>query len=244
MRKLLSRFASFLPRQSVTEDVRTEVLRKELELTEGFHADKYVLALANYFLADAEIFVETGTLAGSTAFYVGSTHPRIEVYSCEPDRQSFMFATSRCRSLSNVHIQQRSSPDFLYELYARKQALVGKRAVFWLDAHGYGFRWPLRDEIRFITSTLESAVIMIDDFKVPGRPEFGYDEYDGQECSFSFIASALHRRNDYVLLTPSYADRTSPIHGLRGVGTLVFGRSDLALPAGLATHFVMESVSA
>jgi hypothetical protein len=111
---------------------------------------------------------------------------------------------------------------------------LDKRVLFWLDAHGYGFEWPLRKEISFITTNFERAYILIDDFKVPGLDCFGFDEYDGQVCSFEYIKSALNPGLEYRLCYPNYKERTSAHHPLRGWGLLEFGHNeDLTLPASL-----------
>ena len=213
-----------------------QVVEQELRIKEGFHGDKHVLALADYFLKGASAFVETGSLAGTTACYVGSRYA-VQVYSCEPDLAAWRAATERCAHLSNVKIFNTQSPKFLLDLFEKIPSLPDQRVVFWLDAHGYGFRWPLRSELQHITQRFRHAVIMIDDFKIPGRPEFGFDQYDGQECSTDYIAPALDPGREYTIVLPTYSEKTSTHHGLRGVGTIVYGDADFRLPEQLCSHF-------
>jgi hypothetical protein len=217
------------------------VVREELRLNEGFHGDRHVLELADFFLKQAWAFVETGTLAGTTASYVGKRYSA-KVFSCEPDPGAWRAATERCKDYPAIQIFRKQSPDFLYELFEEVPELSTQPVVFWLDAHGYGFRWPLLKEIEFITSTRQAAVIMIDDFKIPGRPEFGFDAYDGQECSLEYILPALNPRHEYRVIVPTYGERTSRQHGLRGVGVIAYGLGPLGLPDTIRAHFSEETL--
>jgi hypothetical protein len=112
--------------------------------------------------------------------------------------------------------------------------MLSENVLFWLDAHGYGFKWPLREEVSFITGHFQTAYVLIDDFKVPGLDCFGYDLYDGQECSFDYIRDALDESIEYSLYYPSYTERTSRHHPLRGWGLIEFGHeAALELPTTL-----------
>ena len=222
--------------------MQLRVVNEELAFEVGFHGDRHVLALADFFLKHADSFIETGTLAGTTAAYVAQTYP-VSVYSCEPDHGAWMAARARCEQYPNAEIENKHSPAFLYDLFRRLPDLTRKPTVFWLDAHGYGFQWPLLREIEFITSQFDSAVIMIDDFKIPGRPEFGFDAYDGQECSLNYILPTLNPRHEYSLILPMYSEKTSAFHGLRGVGTLAYGANKIELPTEVAAHFSVAPVT-
>ena len=218
------------------------VVRQELGFEAGFHGDRYILSIADFFLTRASFFVETGTLAGTTAHYVGKRYPATSVYSCEPDPVACRLAQQRCEGFANIKIVNERSPDFLHDLFDRVPDLATEPAVFWLDAHGYGFRWPLLQEIELITSRRSAGVIMIDDFKIPGRPEFGFDAYDGQECSLEFVLPALNPEHDYTLILPAYAERTSAHHGLRGVGIIVYGLGSLDLPESIGANFSRSAI--
>ena len=62
--------------------------------------------------------------------------------------------------------------------------------------------WPLREEVYYYTRKFRGGFVLIDDFRVPlaakpghAKPavveEFGFDAYDGQECSFEYIAGQM-----------------------------------------------------
>ena len=67
--------------------------------------------------------------------------------------------------------------------------------------------------------------MLIDDFLVPGIDCFSYDEYDGQICSFNYIKGSLSYKHEYRLYYPTYINRTSKHHPLRGWGLVEFGHA-------------------
>lgn len=200
-------------------------------LSVGFHGDRYLIEVAEHLLAAAAAFVETGSNVGSTLRWVAQTFPAIPCLSCEPDPRAFSEATTNTGSLANVSVSNLPAQAFLQG--GDVSELPRRRVVFWLDAHGFGFEWPLRDEIAIITSRFDSADVLIDDFLVPGMPMFGWDSYDGQECSYDYIRDALKPERSYRLYYPSYTERTSPHHPLRGWGLI---RMDTDRPAPLPPH--------
>lgn len=197
----------------------------------GFHGDRYLLALAHQLLDSAEVFIETGANVGSTLAYVARTFPSIRCLSCEPDEMAFREAVKNTTAagLGNVLVFQETSQNFLLRLAREHADLFSRKTVFWLDAHDYGYQWPLRSEVAFVTAKFSCPYLFIDDFKVPGLDCFGYDEYQGQECSFEYIAGHLDRSHAYGICYPAYTERTSPHHPLRG--WVLIACSDGDLPA-------------
>ena len=125
--------------------------------------------------------------------------------------------------LPNVSIFNESSQKFILRLKRDTFICLIRMFYFWLDSHGYGFKWPLKEEIASIIANFKSPYILIDDFKVPGLDSFGYDKYEGQECSFDYIKEELDSNLAYNLYYPTYTDRTSKHHPLRGWGLIEFG---------------------
>jgi hypothetical protein len=189
----------------------------------GFHGDRYLLELVDDIVTREQIeyFIETGTNVGSSLIYLAKRHPQIHALSCEQDVEACRRARQYAAGLANVEIHNLPSKGFQKQL-AKQPSLFEKRSLFWLDAHGYGFEWPLRDEIRFIADNFKIAYIMIDDFKVPGYDCFRYDEYNGQVCSYDYIRESLGARPHQVF-GPRYTDRTSKHHPLVGWGLIVLG---------------------
>lgn len=182
----------------------------------GFHGDRYLLALVDHILSrHAARYVETGAADGSTLAYVGRVYPEIDCRACEPRADAAERARSAVSALPRVQLFGEDSQRFMHRLDQDPQ-FAKRDTLFWLDAHGQGFAWPLRDEVAWTTAGFERSFILIDDCRVPGRPEFGYDSYDGQECSIEYIQPSLANRSRLRLYAPTYRDRTSPHHPLRG----------------------------
>lgn len=203
----------------------------------GFHGDQYLLDTVDGLTQTIDTFIETGANVGSTLAYFARKYPRISCYSCEPDVEAFHQAQQNTANLANITLYNQTSQDFLSTLERQHPELVQKRILFWLDAHGYGFKWPLKAELAFITEKFPQALILIDDFKVPGREMFEYDQYEGQICSYEYVRDALNPSRSYTVYYPNYTEHTSRHHPLRGWGLIVFGRQlDLQNPAILLSE--------
>jgi predicted O-methyltransferase YrrM len=118
--------------------------------------------------------VETGTFRGSTTEFMANI-TRVPVFSCELSERFFYFARRRLASCNNVQLFCKDSRSFLREIVAG-DLLGGGPAFFYLDAH-WGQDLPLWEEVNIILGRLADAVVMIDDFRVPGDSGFGYDDY-------------------------------------------------------------------
>lgn len=230
----------------VRREMTTPVDRsdRQLELApSGFHGDRYLHRLADSLLSDADVFVETGSNVGSTALWVLRRYPGLAVRSCEPHPQSLERARANLASHPRARVSGRPSPAFLRELLDGGEIPRAGRAVFWLDAHGGGFEWPLADEVALLTSELDSGRILIDDFEVPGRPAFKFDAYDGQVCGLGLVESRLAPGRAYRLVLPAYSERTSSFHPLIGVALIEWG-SGWSLPATLRGSFSERTIGA
>ena len=216
---------SLLSRKEVQHKITvpTSAKRKSNFIEVGFHGDQYLLKLVDHIVGRCNYFIETGTNVGSTLSYVARTYPDINCLSCEPDLHAFNDALNNTNELSNVSIYNETSQAFIERLKQNESAFFEVDVLFWLDAHGYGFQWPLKEEIYFITRAFKRAFILIDDYKVPGLDCFGYDEYQGQICSFDYVKEAINPAIEYHLYYPKYTDRTSNHHPLRGWGLIEFG---------------------
>lgn len=241
----IRKFVSGSPAESLqaSQKVRKQNKRKTVKrqmsqhMDVGFHGDRYLLDLVGCLFQHCQAFIETGANVGTTASYVGRTFPHVPSYSCEPDPTAFATASENTKDLSQVQIFNQLSPDFLYSLHQEHPELVPQTNLYWLDAHGYGFQWPLNDEVRYVTETLSSGCILIDDFRVPERPEFKFCQYDGQICEFEMIAPHLSHKHQYTVIYQNYTDRTSSHHPLVGVILIVFGIPNFQLPAEMVDKF-------
>lgn len=130
--------------------------------------------------------VETGTYLGNTTVFLSLLFD--EVYTVEVVEETYHKTSSRLKDFPNVQCLIGSSENVLAQLLPK---LRGKRVLFYLDAH-WDHHWPLRDELKEIAKThYNNCVIIIDDFKVPGRQEIPFDKYKENECSLEYIKDQL-----------------------------------------------------
>lgn len=189
--------------------------------TLGFHGDKHLRKIVDILVKEGQIdyFIETGTNRGMTLAYFAKCYKNVQCISCEPVIGYYNTACDTCKKFSNVIIKNESSQNYISWLKQHPNKLFNCKVLFWLDAHGAGFDWPLLDEIKFITENFTSCYILIDDFKVPSNPMFGFDSYNNQKCEHDYIKDVIFwTKNEYKLFYPSYTDRTGEIHPLRGWG--------------------------
>jgi FkbM family methyltransferase len=207
----------------------------------GFHGDQYLIDFVASVIPHVDAFIETGTNVGTTAKFMGETYPELPIYSCEPDSDAFQHAVNITKNLKQVYLYNMLSPDFLYRVQQDHPHLNESVNFYWLDAHEYGYKWPLADEIRFITTNQQKAVIMIDDAEVPGHPEFKYTVYDGQECNVAYVEKALASNRHYQFIHPNYTVHTSKHHPLVGVIIIAMGL-DIPVSGDFSTRMVETHV--
>lgn len=58
---------------------------------------------------------------------------------------------------------------------------IDAKDLYYLDAHGFGTKCPLKNELKEIAKKGHQPVICIHDFKT-GNPELGYDVYEYELC--------------------------------------------------------------
>jgi len=216
------------------EEVPIPCLQTRGKYEVAFHGDGYLLELCDSVLSKSEIFIETGTYYGHTVEYVARSFKNLQAYSCEPKIEHFKGALEKVSMYAGrVTLLRETSPDFLYKLVDKDPTIVEKEVVFWLDAHSFGYDWPLLEEIKFITKVFKKAFIFIDDFKIPGRPEFQYDKDEDSECAWETIYSHLQNDKNYSLYFPDYLEKTSTHHPLVGWILIEFGHSGIQIPSSI-----------
>lgn len=155
--------------------------------------------------------VETGTYKGDTTEYLAKISPN-PIFTCEVIGMYRRESKRRLKPYKQVNLLRGSSAALIQKLVAGKQ--LGGIPLFFLDAHWYGY-WPLKDEMEII-SRLPKAVIMIDDFKVPNRPYFGYDTQNNNgviiEEDINYLMPMLS--GNCRILFPKYGSSESK--GMRG----------------------------
>jgi predicted O-methyltransferase YrrM len=131
-----------------------------------------------------DTIIETGTYLGGTT--VRFAELVTNVITIESDTQSQKTAyNDRLKNYPNVWSILAHSQDVLSETI-----LNNVNNLFFLDAHWENF-CPLLQELQIIANEGIKPVIVIHDFKVPNRPELGYDSYKGQDFTFEWIKPSL-----------------------------------------------------
>lgn len=158
----------------------------------GFEGDTH---LADAFkelidLNGIEVVIETGTYRGATTAKLAEMVS--QVHTIEVKAENFDIARNFLNELGlieeRVFAHFGNSADILPRIIPY---LDKKKILFFLDAHWEDYN-PLLDELKIITDFGLKPIIIIHDFKVPDRPELGYDSYKGQDYDFDWIKEALH----------------------------------------------------
>ncbi len=154
------------------------------EFNGALEIGNFIQLLRNDF--NIRIAVETGTYHGSTAKFFASCFE--DLYTIEIDDGNYLTAKQQLAPYHNAHCFLGSSEQVLKDILPQLQ---DKKILFYLDAHR-GYDSPLKDELDAISKThRDQCIIVIDDFKVPGRADIGYDRFGNSECSFSSIKEKL-----------------------------------------------------
>lgn len=211
-------------------------LRYKKEIFDGFHGDKinqqYVLKLISFFKTSS--FLETGTWQGDTTGFVAAHNKRLPVFTCEINPNFFEHSRIRLKKFKNIKIFNQSSEQFIAK--SNTDSLnIGNMPLFYLDAHWYDY-WPLLDELRVIIKNYSPVIILIDDFEVPGRPDYKFDiggggslEWSGKKIidkrktNIDLIFPLLKELDEFKLLFPSYTFEETNTNVLVGYITIFFG---------------------
>src|SRR5262249_49737440 len=131
--------------------------------------------------------VETGTFRGSTTAYF-ARHFKGPIDSVEVNPHFYYFARRRLKRMKTVTIVLADSPAFLKQSALRAES-AEERTLFYLDAHWLK-HLPVVEELKLIFGHWRSAIVIIDDFEVPGDPGYEFDDYGpGQRLSLDLLES-------------------------------------------------------
>jgi predicted O-methyltransferase YrrM len=146
--------------------------------------------------------VETGTYQGATTVALALLFDKVDTIEIQQDK--YDQAELCFKNYSNVSCHLGSSEHIFSTLLP---SLANERTLFYLDAHWYN-HWPLLEELEEISKThRDNCIIVIDDFKVPGRPDIAYDYYGPHECSYEYIQEQLvkvYSSYDFYYLIPKW----------------------------------------
>lgn len=139
--------------------------------------------------------VETGTYRATTTAHLRHI-TAVPIHSFEANPRHYGFALQHLRGMPGIHLHCCDSRSGLRALLASNTLPHGS-VFFYLDAHGYehfdaygigssralgNADLPLADELRSVFCHHPEAVVMIDDFAVPGDPGYGFDSDVAGRC--------------------------------------------------------------
>jgi predicted O-methyltransferase YrrM len=159
----------------------------------GHYAFNYAPELLPFFATlkrdyQIETAVETGTFRGGTTVAFSLLFDN--VHTIEIVESTYQSAKAALGPYPNVTCHLGSSEKVLRDILP---SIEGQRTLFYLDAHWESY-WPLLAEIEEISKThKDNCIIVIDDFKVPGRKDIHYDAYGTNECSYEYVQSQLYK---------------------------------------------------
>lgn len=137
---------------------------------------------------EIDMVVETGTHRGASTRLFSILYD--DVHTIEVSENSYRISKEFLKDSPNVTCHLGSSEVVLQTLLP---SLQDKRILFYLDAHWYA-NWPLLQELEAIGRThKDQCIVIIDDFKVPGREDINFDSYGPHECSFEYVEQQLNK---------------------------------------------------
>lgn len=199
----LSCFPTFFSLHALPEIIDAEVLQAIVSpedslhhlksMPEGKDAFNYAPELIPFFsyvkkLYGLELAVETGTYKGNTTTLLSQIFDSVHTF--EINASYYTKAQAHFASYHNIHSHLGSSAENLREFLP---TVKNRRTLFYLDAHWQNY-WPLLNELEVISKThRDNCIIVVDDIKVPNRPDIPYDVYGKDECSYEYIQDKLDK---------------------------------------------------
>lgn len=180
------------------------------------------------------IIVETGTHRGTTTEYL-LRNSRAAIHTVETTSRYRGFARARFLLRRRVRLHAMDSRAFLRRHLGRPEFRRGP-VFFYLDAHWFD-DLPLREECELILRHGVAAVVMIDDFEVPGDPGYGFDDYGpGHRLSLDLLRGlARDGLSAFVPRAPA-EEETGARRGCVVIGTTHGVCENLSRIARLAPH--------
>lgn len=185
--------------------------------TECFHGDPNYKKVFQQLIKTLRPthFIEMGTFLGRSSGFIAKTYPKINVVTAEVNPNFAAIAKHRL-SGSNVQVVVSDSVQFLRDFLPSLPHTA--RLLVYLDSHWYD-SWPLIEEIQILEAWCNNFVLVIDDFQVPGQPQFVYDNYGGEKvCNWEKTHQAMNERYTGALF-PKYQKSAIP----KGVSLAGYG---------------------
>ena len=156
-------------------------------------------------------FVETGTYRGYSSELIAISDPALPIFTSEIYEPSYSLARA---ALSKFH---KCRPIWKFNLSICNLLAGTVHRRFSLFFLGRSLAGILAAAFRTFAHFLSEhpRVVVIDDFEVPGQPQFEYDidgggrQTEGLKCNLEYITSGLLSSNTYQVIFPKYSWRES-----------------------------------
>lgn len=152
-----------------------------------FNGDTFVeaefLRLKDQF--NIETVLELGTCVGGTTQWLQKNYKQVIAIELMPEFLDWTRKRVGFMKL-NVNFIQGSTVDVLPYVLGQ----IPSNSMFFVDSH-WGPNNPLLKELELIADFKLKPILCIHDFLVPGHPELGYDEYDGQKYKWDWIEKSI-----------------------------------------------------
>jgi len=126
----------------------------------------------------------------------------LPIFTIEAQYPQLRFARARLWRQRNVTLLHGDSRAALRSLFnGPLRSLAGRPLFFYLDAH-WNDDLPLAEELDIVFAHCPAAVVMIDDFRVPGDADYGYDDYGPGRALDQSISLPLLRLTSLPYSTP------------------------------------------
>jgi hypothetical protein len=193
---------------SIAAPMAKYALRRVLreQTIRGFNAQTARQSLFWEIIANIRPYaiIETGTCFGTTTEFMSRTG--LPVYSIEASPRYYRIARARLWRKRNIQLLCGDSRTALRKLFdGPLHPLCSRALFFYLDAH-WNVDLPLAEEIDIVFRQCPSAVVMIDDFRVPSDAGYGYDDYGpGKALVSDYIQPAVlaHHLGAFYPSSPS-----------------------------------------
>ena len=151
--------------------------------------------------------VETGTYLGTTTAFLAETG--LPIFTIEANPRIYGYARAhlwRRRNVTLLHDDSRAALRTLFDGQLRD--VTNRILFFYLDAH-WNDDLPLLEELDIIFDRCQAAVVMVDDFRVPGDAAYEYDDYgSGRVLTDDYISAIVAKRRlvSHYPYTPGRAE--------------------------------------
>jgi predicted O-methyltransferase YrrM len=137
--------------------------------------------------------VETGTYLGTTTELLAATGLPVFTVEAHPHRYGFARARLwRRRNVTLIHDDSRAALRQLFDGPLR--GFANHVVFFYFDAH-WNDDLPLLEELNIAFDCCPNAVVMVDDFRVPGDLDYGYDDYGlGKALTDDYISTTIAKK--------------------------------------------------